>query len=166
MCDEDIQHDMPDGWWLCNIQSPNNSSKTKTGPCQHLLAALVHRNNPDVCKDPTDADAGAPREVVRKKAKEGRVEAINAAKSGPQTERGKQEEAMNSAKALMMQKTAEFEECQVVKEQLNMLKEFKESFLEGYNDGDGEKEFNETVREMLYELPIMKKRKAKNDKGD
>ena len=112
------------------------------------------------------AAAGAPREVVQKKAKEGREEAINAAKSGPQTERGKQEEAMNSAKALMMQKTAEFEECQVVKEQLNMLKEFKESFLEGYNDGDGEKEFNETVREMLYELPIMKKRKARNDKGD
>jgi hypothetical protein len=50
-----------------------------------------------------------------------------------------------------------------VKEQLNMLKEFKESFLEGYSDGNGEKEYNETVREMLNELPIMKKRKAKND---
>jgi hypothetical protein len=104
MCDKDIQHDMLDGWWLSNIQSHNNGTKTKTGPCQHLLAALVHWNNPDVCKDPTDADSGAPCEVVQKKAKEGRVEAMNAAKSGPQTERGKQEEAMNSANALMMQK--------------------------------------------------------------
>jgi hypothetical protein len=167
MCDEDIEHDMPDGWWLCNIQSPDKSTQSKTGPCQHLLAALVHRNNLDVCKDPTDAGAGAPREIIWKKMKEGRVEAINVAKSGPQTERGKQEEAMLTAKALMMQKSAELEECQVVKEQLNMLKEFKESFLSGKSaeDDNGEKEYNTTVCDMLNELPIMKKRKSKGDSG-
>ena len=74
---------------------------------------------------------------------------------------------MLTAKALMMQKSAELEECQVVKEQLNMLKEFKESFLSSKSaeGGDGEKEYNKTVCDMLNELPIMKKRKAKGDSG-
>jgi hypothetical protein len=100
----------------------------------------MHQNNPDVCQEPTDAEAGDPCEVVWKKVKEGRVEAINAAKLWPQTQCGKQEEAMLSAKTLMMQKSAELEECQVIRKQLTMLKEFKASFLSGYTDGnDSEK---------------------------
>ena len=61
----------------------------------------------------------------------------------------------------MMQKNVELQECEVVKEQLMMLKEFKESFVSGWSkDGDdGEKEYDDTVLQMLNQLPIMKKRK-------
>ena len=68
------------------------------------FAATLVWNNPDICQDPTDAEAGNPHEVVWKKVTEGRVEAINAVKSGQQTQRGKQEEAILSAKTSMMQK--------------------------------------------------------------
>jgi len=61
----------------------------------------------------------------------------------------------------------ELQECEVVKEQLMILKEFKESFVSGYSkDGDeDEKEYDDTVLQMLHQLPIMKKRRATND-GD
>ena len=68
----------------------------------------------------------------------------------------------------MMQKNVELQECEVVKEQLMMLKEFKELFVSVYSkDGDdGEKEHDDTVLQMLHQLPIMKKRRATNDDGD
>ena len=49
---------------------------------QTFAATLVYRNNPDICQDPTDAEAGNPHEVVWKKVTEGRVEAINTVKLG------------------------------------------------------------------------------------
>jgi hypothetical protein len=49
--------------------------------------------------------------------------------------------------------------------QLMMIKEFKQSFVSGCNKDreDGEKEYDDTVLQMLHQLPIMKKRKQKND---
>ncbi len=72
---------------------------------------------------------------------------------------------MLAAKAAMMQKNVELQECEVVKEQLMMLKEFKALFVSGCNkDGDdGEKEFDNTVMQCLNQLPIMKKRQATDD---
>ncbi len=61
------------------------------------------------------------------------------------------------AKAIMMQKNEELVECEVVKEQLNMLKDFKSSFICRYNGDDGEKEYDVTVQDCL---PIMKKQQA------
>lgn len=40
MCEEDIQHDMLVGWWLCNVKRSDNSMQSKTGPCKHLLLPL------------------------------------------------------------------------------------------------------------------------------
>ena len=75
---------------------------------------------------------------------------------------------MMAATASMMQKNVELQECAVVKEQLMMLKEFKELFVSGYSkDGDdGEKEYDDTFLQMLHQLPIMKKQRATNDDGD
>ena len=163
MCDqEDIQHDMPQNWWLAS------KDKGAVRHCNYLLAALVHRHNPDVIPDPKDAPGGETRESIRKKVKETRAISVEEEKSGPKTERGKHEEAMMAAKATMMQKNVELQECEVVKEQLMMLKEFKTSFVSEYSkDGDdGEKEYDDTVCEMLHQLPIMKKRRAMNGDGD
>ena len=44
--DEELLAEVPEGWWV-------NHSKT-----QMLLAALVHRSNPDVAADPTEIAAG------------------------------------------------------------------------------------------------------------
>lgn len=126
---------------------------------------MVHRNNPDVIPEATDAPSGDTRESIRKKAKEARSISVEEAKAGPRTERGKHEDAMMAAKATMMQKNVELQECEVVKEQLMMLKEFKTSFISGSSkDGnDGEKEYDLTVRKLLHRLPIMKKLRATDD---
>ncbi len=94
--------------------------------------------------------------------KEPRSITIKEAKSGPRTERGKHEDAMMAAKATMMTKNVELQECEVVKEQLMMLKEFKALFVSGYSkDGDdGEKVYDDTVLQCLHHLPILKKRRA------
>ena len=72
---------------------------------------------------------------------------------------------MMVAKASMMQKNVELQECKVVKEQLMMLNEFKQSFVSGCSKegNDGEKEYDDTVLQMLNQLPIMKKRKQQTD---
>jgi hypothetical protein len=66
------------------------------------------------------------------------------------------------AKATMMQQNEKLLECEMVKEQLNMLKDFKSSFISGYDGDDGEKEYDVTVKDCLHQLPIMKKRHAEN----
>jgi hypothetical protein len=145
---------MPKKWWL------GCKGKGAIRNCNYLLAALVHRNNPDVIRDPRDAPTGDSRESIRKKVAEARAVLIVDSKTGPKTDCGKHEEVMMAAKASMMQKNVELQECAVVKEQLMMLKEFKESFVRGYSkDGDDdEKEYNDTALQMLHQLPIMKKR--------
>jgi hypothetical protein len=99
--------------------------------------------------------------------KEARSIAVEEAKAGPRTDRGKHEDAMMAAKATMMQKNVELQECEVVKEQLMMLKEFKASFVSGYSkDGDdGEKKFDDTVLQCLQQLPILKKQR-RDTNGD
>ena len=153
---------MPRSWWLAS------KGKGAVRNCNYLLAALVHRNNPDVFQDPTDAPSGDTRESIRKKVKEARSISVEEAKSGPRSERGKHEDMMMAAKASMMQKSVELQECTVVKEQLMMLKEFKTSFVSGYSkDGDdGEKEFDNTVLQCLHQLPILKKRRATDGDGE
>jgi hypothetical protein len=50
----------------------------------------------------------------------------------------------------------------MVKEQLNMLKEFKSSFISGYEGDNGEKEYDVTVQDCLHQLPILKKWQVEN----
>ncbi len=77
MCDQDILHDMPTTWWLASKE------KGAVRNCNYLLAALVHRHNPDVITNPKDAPAGPPCEVIRNKTKEARSISVKEAKSVP-----------------------------------------------------------------------------------
>lgn len=149
MCELDLRGDIPVGWWI-----------TANKNCYYLLAALVHRNNPDIIPQPTDAGAGGTREDIRKKVAARRSDEAASAKVAPQTNKGKMEESMMSSKAVLMQQSITLQEITGVKEQLMMMKEFKSSFVNMHNStsGDGEAEFDATVCAMLRELPIMKKR--------
>ena len=163
MCDQDIRDDMPPGWWLAANNEKDNKNNRNNKNCFYLLAALVHRNNPDVIPEATDADAGESRAIIRKKVKDQRASDVAMAKSGQQTTKGKIEESMMSAKAALMKQSIELQDIQGVREQLLMMKEFKSSFVNIHNkdSGVGDAEYDETVCDMLSALPIMKKRKAK-----
>jgi len=155
MCEQDLRDDIPRGWWI----SANKN-------CFYLLAALVHRNNPDIIPEATDAASGDTRSNIRKKVAASRGDEVMKEKVAPQTNRGKIEEAMLSSKASLMQQSASLQEIEGVKEQLMMMKEFKSSFVNTHNKsrGDGEAEYDKTVCSMLEELPLMKKQKG-NDSG-
>ena len=157
MCELDLKGDIPVGWWI-----------TANKNCHYLLAALVHRNNPDIIPEPTDADAGATRENIRNNVAASRADEAAAAKVAPQTNKGKIEESMMSSKAVLMQQSVQLQETEGVKEQLMMMKEFKSSFVNIHNSdsGDGEAEYDATVCAMLRELPIMKMRNTNRDPSD
>ena len=89
MCDQDTREDMPPGWWLTANNEKDNKNNRNNKNCFYLLAALVHRNNPDVIPEATDADAGESRAIIRKKVKDQRGTDVAIAKSGPQTTKGK-----------------------------------------------------------------------------
>lgn len=145
MCEDDLRGDIPTGWWI-----------TANKNCFYLLAALVHRNNPDIVPDPTDSAAGDTRNNIRKKVADARAEEATAAKVAPTTNKGKLEESMMSTKAVLMEQSVSLQQIEGVKEQLMMMKEFQSSFVNMHDQA----KYDETVCNMLSELPIMKKRKA------
>ena len=53
--------EMPGGWWLTHSSA------------HFLLAALVHKNNPDIAVDPTTVAAGGTREDQRKQVRDDRI---------------------------------------------------------------------------------------------
>ena len=66
---------------------------------------------------------------------------------------------MMLTKATLMKKNIELQETEVIQKQLNLMERFKSSFVNTSQDG-GEQEYHKAVRDMLDELPFMKKRKA------
>lgn len=156
-CEGDLRDDMPANWWL-------GSSN-----CFYLLAALVHRNNPDIVSDPTDAPPGGTRDAIRKQVTDDRAKEVVASKSAAGTNRSQIEENMMTTKAALMAQNIDLQQTEGIKEQLNLMKEFRSSFVNVSNTpggtATGEKEFDEAVYDMLCELPFMKKRKANNNGG-
>ena len=152
---EDINNDIPTGWWLMPPTKNDKSPKQS----HFLLAAFVHKNNPDIVSDPLDAPAGASRYVVRKKIAEERSTEVAFAQTAQGSNRGKLEESMMSTKATLMKKNIELQETEGIEKQLNLMERFKSSFVNTSQDG-GEREYDKAVRDMLDELPFMKKRKA------
>ena len=124
----------------------------------YLLAAFVHKNNPDIVSDPLDAPSGANREAVRKKTAVERSAEVVSAKSAPGTTRGKLEESMLVTKTTLMQNNIALQQTESIEKQLNLMERFKSSFVNTSRDG-GEEEFNRRVRDMLDDLPFMKKHK-------
>jgi hypothetical protein len=124
-----------------------------------MLAVLVHKNNADIVSDPLDAAAGATRETGRKQAAEERTTEKAIAQTAQGSIRGKLEESMMSTKATLMKQTIELHETEGIEKQLNLMERFKSSFVNTSLEG-GEQEYDRAVREMLNDLPFMKKRKT------
>ncbi len=121
----------------------------------------MHKNNPDIVSDPLDAAAGATREVGRQKTAEERRTEVAIAQTAQGSTRGKLEESMMSTKATLMKQNIELQETEGIREQLNLLERFKPSFVNTSVE-EGEQEYDRAVRDMLMELPFMKKRKAQS----
>ena len=147
---------MPTGWWL----SPPAKSDKAVKQCHFLLAVLVHKNNPDIVSDPIDARAGSTRETMRKKASEDRVDAIASSALAQGSTRGKLEESMLSTKATLMKQNIVLQETEGIEKQLSLMERFKSSYVNTSTDNaGGEHEYDMAIRDMLDDLPFMKKRK-------
>jgi hypothetical protein len=55
---------VPDGWWLSDPS------------CYHVLAAIVHKDNPDIAEDPTLVATGGTRDAQRVQVEKDREKAI------------------------------------------------------------------------------------------
>ena len=152
---KDIEWDIPTGWWLL----PGTKNDQVPKQRHYLLAAFVHKNNPDIVSNPLDAPSEATRDVVRKKSAEERLATILSAQSAQGSIRGKLEESMLSTKATLMQKNIKLQQTEGIEKQLNLMERFKSSFVNTSRD-EGEEEYDKAVRDMLDDLPFMKKRKG------
>ena len=119
----------------------------------------MHKNNADIVSDPLDAPAGASRETVRKNTAAERTAEVAIAQTAQGSTRGKLEESMMSTKATLMKQNIELQETEGIEKQLNLLERFKPSFVNTSQEG-GDLEYDRAVRDMLNELPFMKKRKT------
>jgi hypothetical protein len=152
---DDIVKDIPNGWWLLPPSKADKAPKQS----HYMLAVLVHKNNADIVSDPLDAAAGATRTTGRKQAAEERMTEKLIAQSAQGSIRGKLEETMMSKKTTLMEQTIEMQKTDGIEKQLNLLERFKPSFV-NTSHGGGEEEYDRAVRDMLNELPFMKKRKT------
>jgi len=149
--DED---EIPDGWWLLHPSA------------NLLLAVLVHRCNPDVVADPREASAGATREILRADARGSVIERREKDKivENHGTQRQRAEDSMLQSKAQLMEQTIDSGKIDQVKEQLTLLSQFKESYINVQNRingaGKGSEDYDQTAHELLSELPFMKKRRT------
>jgi len=135
--------EMPPGWWL-------------THPSAHyLLAALVHKTNPDIAVDPVTVAAGGTREDQRKQVRDDRVKERGMYPTFASTKRGELEESMMDTKAKLMKSNIDIQETECIQKQLALLKEFKSSAFNNEED-----EYDSAVRDLINELPLMKKRKG------
>jgi len=156
--DEELMSEVPDGWWLMN-------------PTTYLLlAVLVHRCNPDVIADPTNAPTGPTRETLRRESRKDSVERRDSAMTVEvhgTSRRQHAEESMLASKAKLMAQTVDSGTIDQVKEQLSLLSQFKDSYVKVQNriNGHGEDDFDETAHDLLSELPFLKKRRAKRNGG-
>ena len=74
--------------------------------------------------------------------------------------RGKLEESIMSTKATLMKQHIVFQETEGIKKQLSLMERFKLSYVNTSTDAaGGEHEYDKAVRDMLDDLPFMKKRK-------
>jgi hypothetical protein len=149
---------VPDGWWLSDPS------------CYHVLAAIVHKDNPDIAEDPTLVSTGGTRDAQRVQVEKDREKAIVVSKLASATvqremdeSRLKIDESMLKAKAKLMEPNIELQETEGIEKQLHLMDKFKELFVNIYgqqNPENGNREYDIAVCDLLNELPFMKKRKA------
>jgi hypothetical protein len=149
---------VPDGWWLSDPS------------CYHVLAAIVHKDNPDIAEDPTLVATGGTRDAQRVQVEKDREKAIVVSKLASATvqremdeSRLKIDESMLKTKAKLMEQNIELQETEGIEKQLHLMDKFKSSFVNVYgqqNPENGNREYDIAVCDLLHELPFMKKRKA------
>ena len=98
-------------------------------PCLYLLAALVHKANPDVISDPTQMRQGCTR-IAMKNKETAEIASENKAEKNkpPTTVCAKAEEEMFTSKARIMSQTAEIGEIDIDERQVGLLKRIKSSY--------------------------------------
>jgi hypothetical protein len=143
--------EIPDGWWLLH---PTTNL---------LLAVLVHRSNPDIVVDPNEVAAGPTHASLCKDTRNKTVERWErdriVAYHG--TERQRAEDLMMASKAQLMAQTIGSGMINQVKEQLALLVQFKELYVNVQDriHGQGQADFDQTVHDLLSEIPFLKKRR-------
>ena len=97
---------------------------------------------------------------MRKRGSEERADAIASSALAQGSTRGKLEESMMSTKATLMKQHIVFQETEGIEKQLSLMERFKSSYVKTSTDAaGGEHEYDKAVRDMLDDLPFMKKRK-------
>ena len=125
-----------------------------------LLAALVHRSNPDIIADPTEIAPGQTRaslcadrhnDTAARRDRDRIIENYG-------TERQRAEDSMMSSKAQLMAQTIDSGTMDQVKEQLTLLTQFKDSYVsvQKIHEGQGQADFDQTEHDLLSELPFLK----------
>ncbi len=142
---------MPDGWWLSHPS------------CTVLLAVLVHKGNPDVASDPTTVMAGGTRNSLREQQAADALKRRMQAKENEMatSKRGKIDEKQQEAKTALMEQALSMGKVEEVKEQLHLLKEFKESITNVEEHGEDASEFDKAANELIGQLPFMQQRRSK-----
>ena len=110
--------------------------------------------------NPIDAPAETTRDTMRKAASDERMQSIASLALAQGSTRGKLEESMLSTKAILMKQNIVLQETEGIEKQLTLMEMFKSSYVNTSTDAaGGEHEYDMAVREMLDDLPFMKKRK-------
>ena len=145
------ESEVPDGWWL--------SDKS----CYHLLAAIVHKDNPDIAENPTLVASGGTRDNMSAQVAKDREKQVIVSNMAAVTVRAEIDESMLRTKAKLMEQNIELQEMEGIEKQLNLLDKFKSSFVNivgEQNPENGKREYDLAVCDLLHDLPFMKKRKA------
>ena len=146
---DELMSEVPDGWWLLNTTT------------HLLLAVLVHRMNPDVVSDPTVVPTGPTRDALHVEACHDSVERreIERIVANHSTERQCAEDSMIVSKAQLMAQTIDSGTIDKVKEQLLLLAQFKDLYVNVQNHvcGQDEADYDQTAHDLLSELHFMKK---------
>ena len=160
--------ELQDGWWISNERIGKTESKLDRVPCIYILAALVHKDNPDLVVDPTLVPASGTRDDIRMQMSKAREKEKVVQKMASVTARGKLDDSMMRTKAKLMEQNIDLQETEGIEKQLNLMDRFKSSFVNVYgelNEINGQREYDMAVCDLLHELPYMKKRKlAQKDK--
>jgi hypothetical protein len=144
---------MPQDWWLTH-------SSTSL-----LLAVLVHHGNPDLSRDPTLVAPGATRKSQRENNASDLIKHCQQAKENEiaTSENGKIDEMQQEAKAALMQQAVTMGKVEEVKQQLHLIKEFKDSMDNVEVNGDNASEFDKATAELLGQLPFIQSRRKGNN---
>ena len=153
---EDIIREMLDSCWLTNTKY------------YLILSVLVHKKKPDIATDPTKVPAGTTRssqhqdEVVKLMKRCLQAKENEAAT----TKQGKIEGKQQEGKVALMEQALNMGKVEEVKEQLHLMKEFKESMDNIEANGDAASEFDKAAYELLLQLPFMQQRQSKGKEKD